>query len=483
MFSKIIERYKKTPIQVRASFWFLIAAFLGKGISFITTPIFTRLLSTSEYGHYNVFNSWLSILMPIITLNLYGGVYTQGMVKFEDERDEYSSSLQGLSFILVLGWMLIYLCFHNRINEIFSLSTTQMLSMLLMMWLTAAFSFWSVEQRVNNKYINLVWITVFVTLAKPILGIVLILNSEDKVTARILGILLVEIVAYFGCFVSQIKRGKKFFYKKYWLYALGFNIPLLPHYLSMHVLSGADRIMIERMTNASEAGIYSLAYSLSMIMTLFNTALMQTIEPWLYKQIKNRSIENMARVAYPAFLLVALVNLLLIAFAPEVVRVFAPIQYHDAIWVVPPVAMSVYFMFAYVFFGVFEFYFEKKKYIAVATTIGAVINILSNYIFIEIFGYLAAGYTTLVCYILFAVFHFCFMRKLCKEHFDGVQPYSSSFLLMLTIAFVVAGMVFLFSYNNLLLRYGIILVGLIIIIFRRQSLLNIVSLLLQIKKK
>ena len=42
----------------------------------ITTPIFTRLLTTQEYGEFNVFNSWLSIVTVFVTLNLYNGVFT-----------------------------------------------------------------------------------------------------------------------------------------------------------------------------------------------------------------------------------------------------------------------------------------------------------------------------------------------------------------------------------------------------------------------
>lgn len=99
-------------------------------------------------------------------------------------------------------------------------------------------------------------------------------------------------------------------------------------------------------------------------------------------------------------IIIALANVILIAFAPEVIAVFAPLEYHDAIWVIPPVAMSVYFMFAYGFFACFEFYYEKTTYISIATSVGAVVNVVLNYIFINIFGYYAARYTILLCYIL-----------------------------------------------------------------------------------
>lgn len=49
---KLVKKYTDLPIQVKASMWFFVCAFLQKGISFITTPIFTRLLSTSEYLEY-----------------------------------------------------------------------------------------------------------------------------------------------------------------------------------------------------------------------------------------------------------------------------------------------------------------------------------------------------------------------------------------------------------------------------------------------
>ena len=83
MIKSVLNRYKSFPIQVKASLWFLICSFLQKGISTVTTPIFTRIMNTTEYGQYNVFNSWLSIASIFVSLSLTGGVYAQGLVKFE----------------------------------------------------------------------------------------------------------------------------------------------------------------------------------------------------------------------------------------------------------------------------------------------------------------------------------------------------------------------------------------------------------------
>lgn len=451
-----IKKYKSIPVQVRASAWFLICAFLQKGISAITTPIFTRLLTTTEYGQYSVFNSWMNIATVFVSLNLSSGVFTQGLVKFEGTRKRFVSSFQGLCLTLVLVWTVIYLLFCNFWNRIFELTTVQMLAMLLMIWTSTAVSFWSVEQRVDLKYRRLVLVTVSMSIAKPVIGIILVVHATDKVTVRILGLAFVELIVCVGCFCVQMWRGKTFFDWKIWKYALLFNIPLIPHYLSTTVLNSADRIMISKMIGEDAAGIYSLAYSVSLIMTMFNTALLQTIEPWLYQKIKAKQMDALPKVAYPAFVLIAGINIVLIAFAPEVVAIFAPAEYYDAIWIIPPVAISGYFTFAYTFFAVFEFYYEKTGYISAATMVGAVLNILLNYVFIRLFGYYAAGYTTLFCYILYAVFHYWFMTRVCREYMGNVKVYNIKILLGITGVFMMAGFFFLLTYENVVLRYGLV---------------------------
>ena len=448
-----IIKYKKLPVQIKASFWFLISSFLQKGITSITTPVFTRLLSTVEYGRFNVFNSWMGIITIFVTLNLSAGVYAQGLVKFEKERDRFSSVLQGLTFTLVAVWTIVYLLTRSFWNSLFSLTTVQMLAMLLMMWTSAVFNFWATEQRVRLSYIKLVVITIIVSIAKPVIGILFVVYAEDKVTARILGLALVEIIGYFGLFVSQMRRGKKFFSFHFWMYAIKFSLPLIPHYLSQTVLSSADRIMIKNMVGEAEAGIYSLAYSVSMVMTLLNSALGYTISPWIYRKIRDKQSRDIEPIAYFSLVLIAVANVTLIAFAPEIIAIFAPRSYYKAIWVIPPVAMSVFFMFAYDLFAKFEFYYEKTQFIMFASITAAILNIILNYIFIEKYGYRAAGYTTLFCYIIYTIGHFAFMRRVNKTCMEEEQIYNVKVLLVIAVSFLACGFSFLPLYKYIVIRY------------------------------
>ena len=479
----LVSKYKKMQLPAKAAIWFLICSFLQKGISVITTPIFTRLLTTAEYGQYNVFNSWFSIVNIFVSLMLSGGVCTQGLVKFDKERKVFASSLQGLTLIMVIVWTVIYGISHTFWNRIFSLTTVQCLMMLLMIWTGAVFNLWAAEQRVEYRYKSLVFVTLIVSVAKPLVGIVFVRYATDKVTARILGLALVELIGYTGLFVSQLKSGKTFFSKKFWKYALGFNIPLIPHYLSQAVLNSSDRIMIGSMVGDTEAGIYSLAYSISSIMIIFNTALVNTISPWIYTRIKKKQLGEIAGISYLTMGIVAFVNLALIAIAPEAVRFFAPESYYDAIYVIPPVAMSVFFMYAYDIFAKFQFYYEKTKFVMIASSLSAVLNLILNYIFIERFGYYAAGYTTLFCYGTYTIAHYIFMKKICKEYLNNYKVFDGKILILMTVTMLATGFILMLLYDHFYIRYGVVLLVLICCAVKHEQILSVIHKLVTIKKE
>ena len=475
--NKYLQQYENLPVQMKGSLWFLICSFMQKGIATITTPIFTRILSTAEYGEFSVFNSWMQIITPIVCLNLFSGVYSQGLVKFEEDRNRFSSSLQGLVLTLVAAWMIVYLLAVNFWNQLFSLTTPEMLAMMLMIWTSSVFSFWSMNQRVDFKYRKLAIFTLVASILQPTVSVIFMLHSSNKVIARIFGIAVVQLALYVWMFVDMMAKGKTFYSKRHWTYALRFNIPLLPHYLSMSVLSSSDRIMIENMVGTSEVGIYNLAYSISLIMTMFNSALLQTIEPWIYRKLKENKAAEVAHVAYPCFFLIAGVNILLITFAPEVITIFAPASYREAIWTVPSVALSVFFMFVYTFFATFEFYYEKTQYIAGATVGGALLNIGLNYICIQKFGYIAAGYTTLFSYILFALLHYHFMRKICKEFLNDMHPYNAKIILGISVGSLLIGFGIVATYRNNMIRYAIIVALAVVLFCMRKKLAYLAKML------
>ena len=142
----------------------------------------------------------------------------------------------------------------------------------------------------------------------------------------------------------------------------------------------------------------------------------------------------------------------------------------EAIWVMPPISLSVYYMFMYNLFSNFEFYFEKPYYVSAATFIGAGLNVILNYIFIQMFGYVAAGYTTLICYFAFCVAHYCFMRIVLKKECIDTRVYSIKVIAAISLAVTAAGMLIMLSYNNNYIRYGLLAIIIIVCLIERNRL-------------
>lgn len=455
---QIINKYKNLNIAVKAALWFTICNILQKGISIITVPIFTRILTTDQYGVYSLYLSWLNILTVIATLNLSYGVFNKAMIKFEDDRNRYISSMQGLTFTLVFSSFIFYIIFCDKLNYLLGLSTIMMIMMFTELALTPSLMFWSGLKRFEYKYKHIVIVTMIKSMLNPILGVIAVIISSNKVEARIFATVFLEILICGMIAIIQFYKGKCFFDKKYWKYALSFNIPLIPHYLSGSILNQGDRIIIQKLVSSSAVAKYSVAYNISMLVQLVTNAIAHSTTPWLYECLNKKIYKDINSKIRMILLLTACFSCVMMLFAPEIIVVFATDEYMDAIYVIPPVAASVFFIFAYTIYSNFEFYFEKRIFITMASVISAVLNLVLNFKFIPLFGYMAAAYTTLACYILYATAHLVFSCYILKIKLNNVK------ILKIKDFFLIGGSVLIYTiivniiYENSVIRYGIIVI-------------------------
>lgn len=468
-----LDKYKQLSLPVKASIWFTICSVFQKGIALLTTPIFTRILTTEQYGIFTVYQSWYNIIIIFATLNLFLGVFNNGMTKFSDDRLRFISSLQGLSTGLTCLLFIVYIVDIPFWTNVLELEPIFIFAMFIQLLLEPAYFFWATSQRYDYKYKTLVLLTIGSAIISPLIGSFAVISTQYKAEARVLSFVFIQACIGLILYGYNMYKGRQFFNWKYWKYALLFNIPLIPHYLSTTVLNQVDRIMISHMVGSSEAAIYSVAYSISTMMTIIVTAVNYSFIPYSYKSLKKGEVQGIRNNANFLLALVGITCFLAMAFGPEIVSIFASPAYYDAIWIMPSVSASVYFVFMYSLFGNIEFYFEKTKFIAVASCLGAGANILLNLIFIRIYGYYAAGYTTLVCYVLFAVAHFFFHKKVIRQKMPEVkQIYDSRFVLVFSI-FVLAMVVLMtWSYKHIFIRYGIILVMFSLIIIIRKTIIS-----------
>ena len=145
--------------------------------------------------------------------------------------------------------------------------------------------------------------------------------------------------------------------------------------------------------------------------------------------------------------------------------------------------MSVYFIFLYAYFAVFEFYYTKTKLAAVATCTGAVLNVALNYVFIKRYGYFAAGYTTLFCYIVYAVMHYVFMKVVTRQNSAESNTYSLEFMLVLSAGFILVGFAIMFTYNYPVIRYSLLGIALIAAVIKRNDIIGFAKRMLSVRKE
>ena len=463
----LISRYRQMPKGVKASFWTIVSSILLKGIGFITLPIFTRLLTTSEYGILSIYSSWVSLLSILLTFTVWGGVFNVGMVKHPN-RAQFISAIQGLSVTSVVLAGLLSLFILDPLSQLLGMNEFLVFCMFVEILVTIPFNIWLGEQTYEFLYQKKIIITVALSILNPLLGYFAVVSFPWHVEARVLSGLLPQIIVGIYFFFCQQKRGKAFYDRKLWRYVLGFNAVLILHYLSMQVLNQSDRIMINQLVGSSEAGIYSVAYTFAMLLNLVANGMNSSLTGYVYRCMKSGHTEKLAQINSLAALLVGGCGILLICIVPDVFRIMLPAAYHEALWIVPPVTLAAYFMFLYPMFGAIEFYFEVNHYVTIASCVGAILNVVLNMIFIPWFGYVAAAYTTLLCYICFAGSHYYFMRKILLEKgytaaiFDGLAIAKISFGVSV-LCFMI-----LYLYNVDLYRWLFISGVLAIMFWRRQ---------------
>lgn len=453
----LLQVYRSLSAPVKASFWFAICNFLQQGISMLTVPVFTRLLTTGQYGVYTVYQSWYSIISIFATLNLSAGVFNNGMVKYEEDKAGYISALQGLSTTVTIGLFFVYLIFREFWNRCFGLSTLFVITMFVQALFIPAYLFWSTRQRFEYQYRSLIGVTLVIAVGSPVAGILAVLSTDYKAEARIISYVLIQAVVGLIFYVINFNQGRLFYFKYYWKYALTFNIPLLPHYLSMTVLGQVGRIMINNMVGGEQAAIYSVAFNVSLLISLVTQAINSSFIPYTYQALKDKHYRSIGENADRLLILVGGVAIFAMAFGPEVIRIFAPAQYYEAAWIIPPAVTGAYFAYLYPLFGNVEFYFEENIYIMLASILGAAINVLLNLALIPVFGYMVAGYTTLVCYILFGLSHYLFYKKVVRKHIPGIHIYDMKHIAGISCVVLATMSVMLVIYRYPLVRYGIML--------------------------
>lgn len=461
--------------EVKSSIWYTICSVVQRGISILTLPLFTRLLTTSEFGQVSVYNSWINIFSIFITLNLSYSTFQIAMVKFKDERDEYIASLEGIFVFLALIFLVLYFPFQQVWNGFLEMPTIIVLFMVFEVIANASIQCWAGKKKFEYTYKSVVFLTLAETILSQIGALVLVYLSEQKGYAKIIGSATIIIIFGSIVFALAVKRGKKLFNIKYWKFALSFNIPLIPFYLSQIVFNQSDRLMINYYCGSDKAGIYSVAYTLGTLLNFVISAITASYLPWFYTKLNDGKELEDRKVAVGLSTILMVLLLVIVTGAPEAILIMAGKSYTEAMWIVPPVAVSTFLLFYSDLFDRILFFYERKRYLTYATLMSAVINVILNNFFIPRVGFIAAGYTTLVSYLILVAIDFYYCRKVAIKNGMDMEMYNMKALIALLLLFAIMSIGISLLYEQILLRYVFVVIIVLGLYFNGKKIKTLIS--------
>ena len=459
----LFNKYKKATPPVRASFIYVVCSVIQKGVAFFAIPIYTRLVPSSQFGIYSLYQSWESILLVFATLNMWNYLFNNGMIKYADRKDDFVSALIGLSFLSTTILFVIMSVFCKKFVEFSGLSLVIIFLMFLDFYLKPSYEYWCSRQRFEYDVKKYAISSILITISTPFLSIALIYIYEkasvfNSGTALVSGKVFSSCCIYIFVMISLLRKQANLYDKNIWKFALGYNLPLIPHFLSVIILAQSDRIMINHLCGSSATGIYSVAYSVAAVMLIVNTAVMDSIIPWTYRCLDKQDYSKLPMVSVASLSAIGIINILISMVAPEVISLMAPHEYYSAIYLIPPVAFSNVFIFMFNLYANIEYFYEKTKLIAFASALSAMANIILNFIFIPKFGFIAAGYTTVVSYMLYALCHFVLMKHVLKEKQIESKIYNNSFLWSIALFGFILSLLVMLLYSHMILRYILVLI-------------------------
>lgn len=451
-----IEKLKDNYL-ISASMIYIICSFLLKGISFLVTPIFTRIMDAEDFGITSAFSTWVTFLSIIICCQVSGTVAAARVHRKKEEFELYMGNIAVLGLLSSGIWGVIILLFADILSQFMGIEIKLIPHLLIQSYgaaLSALYIAYLIQTKNPKKNLNF---TIIRTLIIIFGGLLLVLYCNDKkYMGKIWASTIVEVVTIIYLLIFFLKKVKvmKDQMIRDWKYALTLSIPLIFHLIANTLLGQSDRVFIIHMIGDSDAGIYTVAYSIGVIGMIFADACNNAWSPWYLENTKLKNIEEINKMAKLYILIITTCFVEIFLISSEIFEFMAPEPYWKAKKTVLFIILGVFFQFLYRFPQGYEVYRQNMKWTAICTSITAILNCILNYLLIPIWGIDGAAIATLISYILLFVMHECIVRF-------KIGQYNISYKLYI-IPIIICSITFLISYK--LQAYSGIRIGIAIII-------------------
>lgn len=420
----------------------LFGKFCTQFLSFFLLPLYTSLLSTSDYGTVDLINTYVALIIPVINLELQGALFrflVDERGNKENQKKIYTNILVGI-IIFTLIFILLLLIFNTFIKIdylwfiIFNLITMILSAIALQV------------ARGMGKNIDFTIGSVICAVFIIIFNIIFLVFLHMRVE----GMLLSSGIANFLCFFYIFIKLKlynlfdlKVYNKKELKTAIKYSAPLVPNSISWWTINVSDRTMVTYYLGVATNGIYSLSNKFSGIFisvyNVFNLSWTESATIHIKDDDKDEFFTSTINTMLKFFSSIAL---LIIAFMPFVFHLLVNKNYNDAYNYIPVLLIGSIFNVVIGLVSPIYIAMKKTKEVAKTAVIAAIINIAINLFAIEWLGIYGACLSTIVAFAIMAIYRYYDIQKYVKVKIDN------KFLISIVVFFSLA--MYFYYVNNLI---------------------------------
>lgn len=402
-----------------------VSSALNGAIPFFLLPILTRYLSPSDYGQITVFTTIISFFNVIIGLNVNVATFNYYFFKKDDPNFNFSSYISNAILILIFSsfiTILLVLALQGVLTEL----TQIPLTWILIAASTPLFQFIIFIQlaifQAGHKPFHFATLMLLQSASNILFSLLLVAGLHLNWTGRALGI---SFSLYLCGLISYVVLKKKYQLslstfkpnKQQITGLLKFGLPLVPHTLGAVLISLADRLIISKVINLSEAGLYQAGLQISMVLLFFTEAFNKAYSPWLYSSLKADTPGMKVKIVkftYSYFVFILCMALLIAATPQSLISSVLGETYKDAKQFMFWSSLAFAFNGMYLMVCNYIFYAERTKYLAYITLPSGILNITLSYYLVHKLGAVGACISMCIAYLLMFLFTWYRSAQLVK---------------------------------------------------------------------
>ena len=399
-----------------------IIIFFGKVctqlISFFLLPLYTSYLATKEYGIVDLIQTYVTLFVPIITMDLEMSIFRYLIDSRGKEKD--TKKLISNNFYVLCISLLIFSVLYFIVTSFINVPFRFIIWIDIVVCVLSG-NFLQIA-RGFGQTLDFSISCILTGLTTVCSNIYLIVFCKMQAEGMIISMALANFICALYLFI-RLKLFSKINFKlvdhKLLKEMYKYSIPLVPNGISWWIVNVSDRTIISLILGAGANGIYAISNKFPTIISsltgIFNLSWSESASLHINSPDRDEFFSDIANTIMKLF--VAL-GAGMIACMPFVFPIMINSKYDSAYQYIPPLVLATVFNVAICLYS--QIYLAKKmsKQVASTTVMGAIINILINVVFIRFIGLYAACISTTIAYMAMAIYRHIDLKKYMNIKYD-----------------------------------------------------------------